>query len=136
MNVPNTPANIGRSVENIVADLHSSEFADANVDLNIDIMGVLNYTSGMKLRLTFVDCLTDEDMEEWRAIAIKNGASGIKTKVNTGSGLIDINIEYKGVSSGSINSKWLLRAVLLLVGSWSYQQLNLLNPERYPSPIG
>ena len=87
MNVPNTPANIGRSVENIVADLHISEFADANVDLNIDIMGVLNYTSGMKLRLTFVD----EYMEEWRAIAIKNGASGIKTKVNTGSGHIDNN---------------------------------------------
>jgi len=87
MNVPNTPANIGRSVENIVADLHNSEFVDTNVDLNIDIMDVLNYTSGMKLRLTFVD----EYMEEWRAIAIKNGASGIKTKVNTGSGHIDNN---------------------------------------------
>ena len=85
--MPNTPANIGRSVENIVADLHNSEFVDTNVDLNIDIMDVLNYTSGMKLRLTFVD----EYMEEWRAIAIKNGASGIKTKVNTGSGHIDNN---------------------------------------------
>jgi hypothetical protein len=136
MNVPNTPANVGRSVENIVADLHNSDFSDANVDLTIDIMGVLNYTSGMKLRLTFVDSLTDEDIEEWRAIAIKNGASGIKTKVNTGSGLIDINIEYKGGTPASINRIWLLRAVLLLVGSWSYQQLNLLNPVRYPSPIG
>ena len=116
MNVPNTPANIGRSVENIVADLHSSEFADANVDLNIDIMGVLNYTSGMKLRLTFVDCLTDEDMEEWRAIAIKNGASGIKTKVNTGSGLIDLamfaNFDRVAREMRVVRSK---RTVLLLI---------------------
>ena len=136
MNVPNTPANISTSVHNIVSDLLQSEFADQNVDLQIDVMGVLNYTSGMKIRLTFVDSFSDDDVNEWREIARKNGASNLTTRVNTSSGHIDLNIEYKGVSSSKISSKWLLRTLSILVASWSYQQLHLVNQERYPWPSG
>jgi hypothetical protein len=134
MNVPNTPANISTSVRNIVTDLHASEFAGANVDLTIDVLGVLNYTSGMKIRMTFVDEFCDEDVQEWREIVSRQGASGVTIKVNTSSGYIDLNIEYKGVSSSKLSSKWLLRAVSIIAASWSYQQLHLLNPGRYPFP--
>jgi len=135
MNVHNTPANISTSVHNIVADLHASEFADANVDLQIDTMGVLNYTVGMKLRMTFVDSFNDDDIAEWREIARRHGAKNLTTRVNTSSGHIDLNIEYKGGSSSSkISTKWLLRAASIIVAGWSFQQLHLLNPERYPFP--
>ena len=134
MNVPNTPANISTSIQNIVSDLLSSEFAQSNVDLTIDVIGALNYTSGYKLRMTFVDSFGDDDVDEWREIAYKNGARSLKTKVNTSSGQIDLNIEYKGGRSSSSNKQWLLRAVSLLVASWSYQQLHNLNQVRYPFP--
>ena len=134
MNVPNTPANISTSIQNIVTDLLSSEFAESNVDLNVDVMGVLNYTSGYKLRMTFVDSFCDDDVAEWREIAHKNGASCLRTKVNTSSGHIDLNIEYKGGHGVSLNKQWLIRAVSLMVASWSYQQLHILNQVRYPFP--
>jgi hypothetical protein len=134
MNIHNTPANISTSVQNIVADLHSSEFADANVDLQIDTMGVLNYTIGMKLRMTFVDSFNDDDIAEWRDIARKHGAKNLTTRVNTSSGHIDLNIEYLNGSSSKISTKWLLRAVSILAASWSYHQLHLLNHVRYPFP--
>ena len=134
MNVHNTPANISTSVQNIVADLHSSEFADANVDLQIETMGVLNYTVGMKLRMTFVDSFNDDDIAEWREIARKHGAKNLTTRVNTSSGHIDLNIEYLNGSSSKISTRWLLRAASILVAGWSYQQLHLLNPERYQFP--
>jgi len=134
MNVPNTPANISTSIQNIVTDLLSSEFAESNVDLNVDVMGVLNYTSGYKLRMTFVDSFCDDDIDEWRAIVHKNGACSLRTKVNTSSGHIDLNIEYKGGRGSSLNKQWLLRAVSLLVASWFYQQLHALNQVRYPFP--
>ena len=134
MNVPNTPANISTSIQNIVTDLLSSEFAESNVDLNVDVMGVLNYTSGYKLRMTFVDSFCDDDIDEWREIVHKNGACSLRTKVNTSSGHIDLNIEYKGGRGSSLNKQWLLRAVSLLVASWFYQQLHALNQVRYPFP--
>lgn len=136
MNVPNVSANISTSVNNIVSDLHQSDFADNNVDLQIEVMGVLNYKTGYKLRMTFVDSFCDNDVQEWRDIARKNGAYDLTTRVNTSSGYIDLNIEYKSGSSKRISSKWLLRVFSLAVASWSYQQLHLLNQDRYPSPIG
>ena len=135
MNVPNVPANISTSVNNIVTDLYQSEFADSNVDLQIDVIGALNYKTGYKLRMTFVDSFEDNDVAEWREIARKNGASDIKTRVNTSSGYIDINIEYKSGSTTKISRVWILRAMSILVASWSYQQLHLLNQGRYPLPI-
>lgn len=136
MNIPNTSAKISTSVQHIVADLYASEFAENNVDLTIDVMGVLNYTTGMKLRLTFVDSFDDDDVVEWKEIAYKRGATQLTTRVNTSSGHIDLNIEYKGVVGRSLNLKWLTRVGSLILASWSYHQLHLLNHERYPFPTG
>jgi len=136
MNIPNTSAKISTSVQHIVAGLYASEFAENNVDLVIDVMGVLNYTTGMKLRLTFVDSFDDDDVKEWKEIAFKHGAVRLSTRVNTSSGHIDLNIEYKGTVASSLNIKWLMRVVSLLLASWSYQQLHLLVPGRYPLPSG
>ena len=55
MNVSNVPAHVIQSVEYIIDDLYKSDFAEQNVDLQIDTVGVLNYTTGIKLRLTYVD---------------------------------------------------------------------------------
>lgn len=133
MNVPTASAKIRQCTDLIIIDLFSSEFAQKNVDLQIEIVGVLNYTDGMKIRFTFVDVFGDEDVAEWREIARRHGAKKVSTRVNTSSGNIDLNIEYKG-SSGSFkfNKVWLLRICSLVVVSWSYQQLHMGNPQRYP----
>ena len=135
MNVSNVPAHVLQSVEYIIDDLYKSDFAEQNVDLQIDTVGVLNYTTGIKLRLTYVDSFEDEDVVEWRAIAKRHGSSGLKTRVQTSSGNIELNIEYKGKSTTKVNSIWMLRTLLVLVASWSYHQLHLLENERYPFPI-
>ena len=134
MNVSNVPAHVIQSVEYIIDDLYKSDFAEQNVDLQIDTVGVLNYTTGIKLRLTYVDSFEDEDVVEWRAIAKRHGSSGLKTRVQTSSGNIELNIEYKGKSTTKVNSIWMLRTLLVLVASWSYHQLHLLENERYPFP--
>jgi len=134
MNIPNNSAKISNSVENIINDLYASEFASNNVDLNVEALGVLNYTSGMKLRLTFVDSFNDDDVSEWKEIVYKHGASHLSVKCNTSSGEIDLNIEYKGIVSKTLDIKWIARIGSLLLASWSYHQLHLLNQERYPFP--
>ena len=134
MNVSNVPARVMQSVEYIIDDLYKSNFAESNVDLQIDILGALNYTTGIKLRLTLVDSFEDEDVEEWKAIALQHQASGIRTRVNTSSGNIDLNIEYKGKVTPKLQKIWMVRTLLLLAASWSYQQLHLLESERYPLP--
>lgn len=135
MNVSNVPARVMQSVEYIIDDLYKSNFAESNVDLQIDILGALNYTTGIKLRLTLVDSFEDEDVEEWKAIARQHQASGIRTRVNTSSGNIDLNIEYKGKATPKLQKIWMVRTLLLVAASWSYQQLHLLESERYPLPI-
>ena len=134
MNVSNVPARVMQSVEYIIDDLYKSNFAESNVDLQIDILGALNYTTGIKLRLTLVDYFEDEDVDEWKAIACQHQASGLRTRVNTSTGNIDLNIEYKGKVAPKLHKIWMVRTVLLLAGSWSYQQLHLLGSERYPLP--
>jgi hypothetical protein len=134
MNIQNNSAKITTSVENIISGIYASDFASKNVDLNIDTMGVLNYVSGMKIRLTFVDSFDDDDVSEWRDIAYKNGASNLSVKCNTSSGAIDLNIEYKGISSKQIDVKWIARIFSVILASWSYHQLHLLNQDRYPFP--
>ncbi len=134
MNVSNVPARVMQSVEYIIDDMYKSNFAESNVDLQIDILGALNYTTGIKLRLSLVDSFEDEDVEEWKAIARQHKASGIRTRVNTSSGDIHLNIEYKGLGKSFINKLWIARTLLVLAASWSYQQLNLIQSERYPLP--
>lgn len=134
MNVSNVPAHVMKSVDHIIHDLYESQFAEHNVDVQIEVVGALNYTTGIKLRLSFVDSFEDEDVNEWRSIALRYNASGIRTRVNTSSGNIDLNIEYKSTKKTKVNTIWILRTVLALVVSWSYQQLHLIKTERYPFP--
>ena len=134
MNIKNVPAHVTQSVQYIIDDLLKSDFAENNVDLQIDVVGALNYTTGVKLRLTFVDSFEDVDVEEWRTIAMRHRSSGIRTRVNTSTGNIDLNIEYKSKPKHSIDTIWIARTALLLAASWSYQQLNLLQSDRYPLP--
>lgn len=134
MNVasPQTAAAIKQSVQHITDALYASEFAQKNVDVQIDTIGILNYTIGVKLRLSYVDTFDDDDVQSWRAIAEHHGATGLKTRVNTSSGDIDLNIEYK---KKTVKSQWLLRSAMLLLASWSYHQLHIMNEVRYPLPI-
>lgn len=128
------PAHIKHSVDGIVEELYSSQFAEQNVDLQVDVIGALNYTVGMKLRLSFIDSFHGDDIDEWRDISRGHGATGIRTRVNASSGTVDLNIEYKRSSSKGIPKIWLLRSALLLAASWSYHQLHVLQSERYPLP--
>ncbi len=135
MNVSNVPARVMQNVEYIIDDLYKSNFAESNVDLQIDILGALNYTTGIKLRLTLVDLFEDEDVDEWKSIARQHHASGIRTRVNTSSGDIELNIEYKSRKTYSVNKLWLIRTFLVVAAGWSYQQLHRVQNERYPLPI-
>lgn len=135
MNVPTASAKIRQCTDRIIGDLMRSDFASHNVDLQIEIVGVLNYTEGYKIRFTYVDSFEDRDVLEWREIAALHGAKNVNTRVNTSSGHIDLNIEYKGpTGSFKFNKLWLLRVCSLMVASWSYQQLHLLNERQYPWP--
>ena len=132
---PSLPTDIQHSVQNIMNDIYSTEFAEQNVDLHIDIAGHLNYTTGVKLRVTYAEQFEDEDIEEWKRIAYHHGAKYVKTKINTSSGYIDINIEYKSRSAPpQATHIWWIRCLLLGLFSASYHQLHLLQPERYPYP--
>lgn len=134
MNVSNVPARVTQSVNYIINDLYKSDFADQNVDLQIDILGALNYTTGIKLRLSFVDSFEDDDVEEWKSIAARHNASGVRTRVNTSSGNIDLNIEYKSKVGSHVSKIWMVRMLLAAVASWSYQQLHIMESDRYPLP--
>ena len=127
---------IDQSLHKIVEEIYASDFAEDNVDLDIQQLGELNYTVGTKLRMKFVDTFEDTDVTEWREIAIKNGATGICVRVNTSAGNIDLNIEYKRTTSSSSTKQWLLRSTSLAVAAWSWYQLHALVPDRYPLPIG
>lgn len=122
---------IDRSIQQIVDELYKTNFAEDNVDLNIQEMGQLNYTIGKKLRMTFVDTFQDTDVNEWRAIAMKNGASGACVRVQTSTGNIDLNIEYKGPSI-RYSKKWIIRTLTMITAAWSWYQLHLLTPDKYP----
>ncbi len=127
---------IDQSLHKIVEEIYASDFAEDNVDLDIQQLGELNYTVGTKLRMKFVDTFEDTDVTEWREIAVKNGATGICVRVNTSAGNIDLNIEYKRTTSSSSTKQWLLRSTSLAVAAWSWYQLHALVPDRYPLPIG
>lgn len=129
---PTLPAHVKQSTQNIVDNLYSTKFADRNVDLQIDFVGILNYTTGAKIRMTFVDSFGDEDIDEWRKIAHLHGASNVKTKVDTSTGNVDLNIEYKRRSGHDWS--WIKRPVLLVLASLSYHQLHLIHAQRYPLP--
>jgi citrate lyase gamma subunit len=126
---------IEQSISSIVSDLYATDFASDNVDLDIQQLGQLNYTIGQKLRMTFVDTFEDTDVDEWRTIAKKNGAMDICVKVNTSTGHIDLNIEYKRQNVPSNKGQWILKSTSLIMAAWSWYHLNLLVPERYPLPI-
>jgi|TARA_B110000879_G_C11064622_1_gene468102 hypothetical protein len=128
---PYLPGHIQENVKKIIEALYASDFAEQNVDLEIVYVGILNYTTGVKLRLSFVDAVEDHDIEEWSRIARKYQACDIKTRLNTSSGNIDINIEYKRRVVSATN-QWWIRSALLVLASYSFHQLHLLNPERYP----
>ena len=125
---------IDQSIRKIVEDIYASEFAEDNVDLDIQQLGELNYTVGTKLRMNFVDTFEDTDVNEWRSIAVKNGATGICVRVNTSTGNIDLNIEYKGRGT-MLNKKWILQFLSLATAAWSWYQLHLTTPAKYPLPI-
>lgn len=127
---------IDQSIHKIVDDIYASDFAADNVDLNIQQLGELNYTLGTKLRMNYVDTFEDTDVNEWRAIAVNNGATGICVRVNTSTGNIDLNIEYKRTSSNFNTKTWLLRSTSLAMAAWSWYQLHALVPDRYPLPTG
>ena len=122
---------IDQSIHKIVEEIYASEFAEDNVDLDIQQLGELNYTVGTKLRMNFVDTFEDTDVNEWRSIAINNGATGIGVRVNTSTGNIDLNIEYKG-SGSKLNNKWIIRSVSLVTAAWSWYQLHQMTPDKYP----
>jgi hypothetical protein len=126
---------IDQSISSIISDLYESDFASDNVDLDIQQLGDLNYTIGKKLRMTFVDTFEDTDVDEWRIIASKNGASDICVKVNTSTGHIDLNIEYKRQNVSGNKKQWILKSTSLIMAMWSWYHLHLLVPERYPLPI-
>lgn len=125
---------VDQSIQKIMEEIYQTDFAQDNVDLNIQEMGQLNYTIGKKLRMTFVDTFQDTDIEEWRSIAIKNGATDTCVRVNTSTGNIDLNIEYKGRGT-MLNKKWILQFLSLATAAWSWYQLHLTTPAKYPLPI-
>lgn len=129
---PSLPAHIKQSAQNIIDELSQSNFAEQNVDLQIDLVGILNYTTGVKLRMAFLDSFEDSDVDEWRSISLRHGATNVTTRVDTSSGNIDLNIEYKRRKQSS--NKWMVRSLMLVLISWSYHQLNQLNQLRYPLP--
>jgi len=128
---PYLAGHIQQSAKNIIDDLYNSNFAEQNVDLDVAYVGILNYATGFKLRLAFVDTFKGEDIEEWKYIVQKHGASGLRTRLDTSSGNIDLNIEYKRrtVSSKRI---WWIRSAIMMVASYSFHQLHLIDPARYP----
>ena len=127
---------IEQSVHKIIAELYKTEFANENVDLNIQELGELNYTQGKKVRMSYVDTVEDTDVDEWREIALQNGATGICVRVNTATGNIDLNIEYKRQTKKSTSKQWIIRSLSLAVATWSWYQLNILSPDKYPLPTG
>ena len=134
MNVNTLPAEISQSVDYIIDDLYDSNFGQQNVDLDIQTVGILNYTVGMKLRLTFIDTFKDNDINEWRKIAMARGASSIRTKIDTSSGYVDLNIEYKRLHQKNNYKQWILRSCLIILASWSYHQLHQIENAKYPLP--
>jgi hypothetical protein len=126
---------IEQSVKNIIDSIYDSEFAADNVDLVIEDVGELNYSLGRKLRLKFVDNFENDDIEEWQLIAREHGAQ-LSFSMNTSNGNIDLNIEFEYIKkTKSINPTWLAKlSVAFAAMAFSYQQLNLLNPQRYQIP--
>tara|TARA_B110000971_G_C20037962_1_gene515584 strand:+ start:1513 stop:1944 length:432 start_codon:yes stop_codon:yes gene_type:complete len=138
MNVstPRLPALIKQSLNDIVDDLYESDLAERCPDLSIDVIGVLNYTLGAKLRLSYVDGVRDEDMDAWRHISYRHGAVRVRSRVITGTATVELNIEYKGADGGGSPNKtlWIFRAMMTAVAMSSYYQLHLLDQLRYPFP--
>lgn len=124
---------VTQSIQKIVDDIYQTEFADKNVDVDIQVMGALNYVAGAKLRLTFVDTFNDADVAQWNVIARRHGATRVKTHVRTSRGEIDLNIEYKGRASPK-KGRWLFRSAMIAVAAISYLQLHQIQAARYPLP--
>lgn len=126
---------VSESIQQIVNEIYESDFAAKNVDVDIQIIGALNYTPGAKLRMTYVDAFSDADVEDWTRIARRNGATRLKTQVRTSRGEIDLNIEYKGRAHAR-NGRWLFRSAMMVIAAMSYLQLHHLQQDKYPLPNG
>jgi len=132
---PYLPGHIKKSLASIINALYDSALADRNADLQIDILGVLSYTIGAKLRLSYVDNINDQDICEWNYIARQYGAVHVTSEVNTNQGQIQLNIEYKSAADHSTNKTlWIFRLVLTAITLVSYYQLHLLKSDKYPFP--
>jgi hypothetical protein len=132
---PYLPGHIKKSLSSIINALYDSALADRNADLQIDILGVLSYTIGAKLRLSYVDSINDQDICEWNYIARQYGAINVTSQVDTGKGQIQLNIEYKSAADYSTNKTlWIFRLVLTAITLVSYYQLHLLRSDKYPFP--
>lgn len=132
---PNLPGHIKKSLSNIINDLYDSGLSYRNADLQIDVLGILSYTVGAKLRLSYVDDITDQDVCEWNYIARKYGALHVTSRVNTNKGQIQLNIEYKSAKDHSTNNTlWIFRAAMTSIAILSYYQLHLINHVKYPFP--
>lgn len=132
---PDLPGHIKRSLSDIIDGIYESALAERNADLQIDVLGILSYTVGAKLRLSYVDDICDQDICEWNYIARQNGALRVTSRVNTNKGQIQLNIEYKSAKDRSTSKTlWTFRLAMATIAMLSYYQLHLLAHEKYPFP--
>lgn len=131
---PQLSVHIKQSLSNIVEALYKSALADRNADLHVEMVGVLSYTQGAKLRLSYVDNIDDQDMCEWTYIAEQYGAKRVDATIQTGSAQIELNIEYKGVQPPK-TKLWIFRTVLLAIATVSYYHLHQFESQKYPFPV-
>ena len=108
--------------------LNRSEACLDNVDLKIDMIGYLKSTRGIKLRVSNVEQLTDEHIEEWCQICSRVGAWEPIIRLDPSIGSADINIEYKSVT-GHCKS-WLPRILYLAIIIVAWLKLGQPHPFR------
>ena len=115
------------SVERTCELLNLSRASVDNVDLTFSVVGYLRSAKGIKLRVSNVEHLSDEHIEEWCQICSTVGAWDPLIKMDPSTGCADINIEYKSVS-GHCKS-WLPRILYLGVIVVAWFQLGQPLPE-------
>lgn len=78
-----------------------------HVDGTVDIVGYLRNGKGAKIRISNLEYIEDDDLNNWIKCCEKNDSKQVNYTANFGDGNITLDVEYKSDNSTKQYCEWL-----------------------------
>tara|TARA_E500000331_G_C17248981_1_gene710287 strand:+ start:1221 stop:1592 length:372 start_codon:yes stop_codon:yes gene_type:complete len=92
--IPHLSQNITKKIVQTQLDL-VTQVNETHVDGAVEIVGYLRNGKGAKIRISNLECIEDNDVEDWIYCCEKNDSLHVNYTANFGDGNITLDVEYK-----------------------------------------